>query len=51
MKKFANSCINGPTVWAVLDKWGVGQSAQTGPILTFEKIFLYKIKIQRGYLL
>ncbi len=30
---------------------GVGQSAQTGPILTFENIFLYKIKIQRGYLL
>ena len=30
---------------------GVGQSAQTGPILTFENIFLYKIKVQRGYVL
>ena len=31
---------------------GVGQSAQTGPIfLTFKNIFLYKIKIQSGYLL
>ena len=30
---------------------GVGQSAQTGAILTFENIFLYKIKIQRAYLL
>ena len=30
---------------------GVGQSAQTGPILTFENIFLYRIKIQRGCLL
>ena len=22
MKKIANSCIWGPTMWAVLDKWG-----------------------------
>ena len=46
MKKCANSCICGPTVRAVLDKRGVGQSAQIGPILTFQNIFLYKIKIQ-----
>ena len=88
MKKFANSCIQGPTMQAVLDKWGcrpispnklnrvfvlwkklpthvfwalqcgpfwtnggVGQSAQIGPILTFYNIFLYKIKIQGGYIL
>ena len=30
---------------------GVGQLAQIGPILTSKNIFLYKIKIQRGYLL
>ena len=29
----------------------VGQSAQIGPILAFDNIFLYKIKIQRGYFL
>ena len=48
MKKFVNSCIWGPTMRAVLDNGGVGQSAQTGQILTFKNIFLYKIKIQRG---
>jgi hypothetical protein len=30
---------------------GFGQSAQIWPILTFKDIFLYKIEIQRGYLL
>ena len=30
---------------------GVGQSAKIWPILTFKNIFLYKIEIQRGYLL
>ena len=29
----------------------VGKLTQNGPILTFKNIFLYKFKIQRGYLL
>ena len=39
------------TMRAILDKCGNRQKAQIGPILTFNKNFLHKIKIQWGYIL
>ena len=51
MQKFANSCIWGPTMRAVLDKLG---GLPIGPELSNFKIFelfLHKIQIQRGSVL
>ena len=48
-EKIANSCIWGPTMHAISDKWGC---QPIGPNLTnlnfFKNIFLYKIQIQMG---
>ena len=48
MKKIANSCIWGPTMRAILDKQWSRPRGQLGLILTFNNIFLYKIKYSRG---
>ena len=54
MKKMLTHVFGGPTMRAILDKWGgggVNQFDQIGPVLTFNNIFLCKVKIQRGYIL
>ena len=48
MKKFANSCIKGPTIGPFWTNGGVGQSAQTGPILTFENLFTVQNQNSKG---
>ena len=51
MKKFANSCIKGPILRAILDILGGLPIGPECPILKFLNIFLHKIQIQRGSVL